>query len=157
MSGCAPIGSGGGAAGMTGITDEVPDGAPEGSCWGKYVSPAVIETQTRQVLVTPAELDENGGVLKPAGYTTETRQEIVQEREETWFERPCEDVLTPEFIETLQRALAARGLYSGPVTGRMDRKTISAVRRYQKPLGLDTGILSLEAARKLGLIVVESR
>jgi hypothetical protein len=157
LAACAPTGQGGYAPGMTGITDEVPEGAPEGSCWGKYVSPAVIETVTRQILVAPAKLAEDGSVVTPASYRTETVQEIVEEREETWFERPCADVLTPEFIESLQRALAARELYGGPTTGRMDRRTVNAVRAYQKPLGLDTGILSVDSARKLGLIQVARR
>ncbi|MGE4325742.1 MAG: peptidoglycan-binding domain-containing protein, partial [Pseudodonghicola sp.] len=39
-------------------------------------------------------------------------------------------------------------------TGRMDSRTEAAVRRYQKPLGLDTGILTLETARKLGLVAI---
>ena len=37
----------------------------------------------------------------------------------------------------------------------MDRLTRRAVRAYQAPLGLDSGILSLAAARKLGLAVVD--
>jgi peptidoglycan hydrolase-like protein with peptidoglycan-binding domain len=37
----------------------------------------------------------------------------------------------------------------------MDARTRAAVRAYQKPEGLDSGILSLAAARRLGLVAVE--
>jgi peptidoglycan hydrolase-like protein with peptidoglycan-binding domain len=63
--------------------------------------------------------------------------------------------LTEDFVSSLQRALSARGLYSGPISGRMDRQTRRGVRNYQAPLGLDSGILSLAAARKLGLAVID--
>lgn len=134
---------------------QAPPGAAPGSCWGKDVSPAVIETVTEQVLLQPAELHVDGTVVQPAIYKTETRQAIVKERRETWFEAPCEDVLTPEFIAAVQRALNARALYRGPINGQMDGRTRAAVRRYQKPQGLDSGILSLAAARQLGLVAVK--
>ncbi|WP_306116949.1 MULTISPECIES: peptidoglycan-binding protein [unclassified Roseovarius] len=132
-----------------------PPGAKPGTCWGKNVSPAVVETVTEQVLVQPAELRSDGSVSQPAIYRTETRQAIVRERDETWFETPCAAVQTPEFVATLQRALAARNLYPGPITGQIDARTRAAIRAYQAPQGLDSGILSMAAARKLGLVAVE--
>ncbi|MFW8594635.1 peptidoglycan-binding domain-containing protein [Cribrihabitans neustonicus] len=133
-----------------------PPGAPPGTCWSKHTRPAVIETVTSQVMVRPAETDAAGGVLRAALFRTETRQEIVEPRRETWFEIPCALSMTPEFIRTVQRALAARGFYSGPVHGRMDAATRDAVQRYQRPSGLDNGTLSLAAARKLGLVAIGS-
>ncbi|WP_371228705.1 peptidoglycan-binding domain-containing protein [Roseovarius sp. 2305UL8-3] len=134
---------------------EAPPGAAPGSCWGKSVTPAVVETITDQIVLQPAQIDSNGTILSPAIYKTETRQAIVEERRETWFETPCDTVLTPTFIATLQRALQARGLFRGNVNGQMDGRTRAAVRRYQKPQGLDSGILSLDAARQLGLVALE--
>ena len=131
-----------------------PPGASPGTCWGKEITPAVVETVTEQVLLQPAEIDADDTVVRPAIYKTETRQKIVQERAETWFETPCASVLTPEFVATLQRALSARGLYRGAITGQMDMRTRAAIRRYQVPQGLNSGILSVSAARKLGLIAV---
>ncbi len=87
-------------------------------------------------------------------YKLETRQAIVKERRELWFETPCEDQLTPDFLASLQRALKARGHYHGGITGQMDSRTRRAIRHYQAPQGLDSGILSLAAARKLGLVAV---
>ena len=54
-----------------------------------------------------------------------------------------------------QRALAARGYYAGPITGVMDRRTQAAIRAYQRPQGLDSAMISLAAARQMGLIAVE--
>lgn len=68
------------------------------------------------------------------------------------FEALCPAALTPERIATLQRALAARGLHAGPVTGRMDAATADAVRAFQRRQGLDSATLSLAAARALGIV-----
>ncbi|MCE8007928.1 MAG: hypothetical protein HEP69_13120 [Aestuariivita sp.] len=102
-------------------------------------------------MLQPAEVSTDGTVLQPAIYKTETRQAIVRERKETWFQTPCPTDMTPEFIRSVQRALAARDVYSGAISGEMDARTRAAVRRFQKPQGLDSGILSLAAARQLGL------
>lgn len=135
--------------------ERAPPGAPEGSCWGKDVTPAVIETVTDRVLVQPAQVLDDGTVMSEPVYKRETRQAIVRERRELWFQTPCEDQLTPDFLASLQRALQARGLYRGAITGEMDPRTQRAIRRYQAPQGLDSSILSLAAARKLGLVAVE--
>lgn len=133
---------------------DAPPGAAPGSCWGKHVVPAIVQTVTDQVLIQPAEVRVDGSVTAPAIYRTETRQDIVRQRTETWFETPCDAALTPEFIATLQRALAARGHYHGPIDGEMTARTRAAVRAWQAPEGLDSGILSLAAARRLGLVAV---
>ncbi|WP_299352126.1 peptidoglycan-binding domain-containing protein [uncultured Shimia sp.] len=132
-----------------------PPGAKPGTCWGREVSPAVIETVTEQIIVQPAEVMADGTVISPAVYRSETQQRIVQERRETWFETPCDAVWTEEFTASLQRALKARGHYTGPITGLRDKRTRAAIRRYQSAQGLDSTILSLEAARQLGLVAVE--
>ncbi|MEO3416412.1 peptidoglycan-binding domain-containing protein [Roseovarius sp. CAU 1744] len=136
-------------------TATAPPGAAPGTCWGKDVSPAVVETVTEQVLVQPAERRSDGSIAQPAVYRTESRQAIVRERRETWFETPCADQLTPEFIATLQRALGARDLYRGAITGQMDARTRAAIRAYQARQGLDSAVLSITAARTLGLIAIE--
>lgn len=129
-----------------------PPGASPDTCWARDVAPAQIETVTRQIEVAPARLAENGTVLSPARYRTETAQAITRERQELIFETPCPEALTPELIATLQRALDARGLYRGPVTGVMDVATLVAVRRYQTARALPSGLLSMQSARGLGLL-----
>ncbi|MGB7241443.1 MAG: peptidoglycan-binding domain-containing protein [Sulfitobacter sp.] len=138
-------------------TRSPPSGPPDarpGSCWDKTVSPAVIETITDQVLVTPAKIGADGSIAKPPVYRTETRREVITPRKDAWFEIPCAATLTHEFVSSLQRALAARGFYKGPISGRMDVMTRSAVRAYQAPTGPDTDVLSLASARALGLVTV---
>lgn len=134
------------------FTAESPPGAPPGTCWGKIDTPAVIETVTEQQQLTPEGTDATGRVLRPATYATVTRQAILRERVTTWFETPCADVMTPDFIASVQRALAARGLYTGAVTGRLDARTRAAIALYQAPLGLESERLSLDSARRLGLV-----
>ncbi|MGH1354382.1 MAG: peptidoglycan-binding domain-containing protein [Thalassovita sp.] len=140
---------------VTRTIEQAPPGAAPGTCWGKHTTPAVIETVTQQIMLQPAQVTTDGHVIQPAIYKTETQQRIIRERKETWFQTPCPDLQSPDFIASVQRALSARGLYKGPVTGQMDGPTRAAIRKYQKPQGLDSGILSTAAARKLGLIAIE--
>lgn len=135
--------------------DKAPPGAAPGTCWGRDETPAVVETVTEQIVLQPPGIIADGTVARPAVYKTETHQRIVTPRKATWFETPCEDALTAEFIASLQRALAARGQYRGPATGRMDRRTRAAIRVYQRPRGLDSGMISLAAARQMGLIAID--
>lgn len=130
------------------------DGPPasrDGECWEASITPAVIETVTEQVLVSEEIRDASGAVVSPATYQTQTQQHMVQDREEIWFRVPCPADQTVQFVASLQRALKARGLYLAPVTGVMDGDTAEAVRRFQAERGLDSPILSLAAARELGL------
>ncbi len=137
---------------VTRFRTEAPPGSDPNACYGRDVSPAVIETVTEQVMLQPAEVKTDGTVIYPAVYKTETTQRIVEERRELWFQTPCARDLTPDFVASLQRALAARGYYRGPASGDMDARTRAAVRAYQAPQGLDSGIVSSAAAKKLGLV-----
>lgn len=128
-----------------------PDAAP-GTCWGVDETPAVIESVTDRVEIQPAQLTPEGRVLAPPIYKPETTRRIVEDRTELWFETPCPEDLTDDRVAALQRALAARGVYSGDITGVMDRATRGAVRAYQRPQGLNSDILSRAAAERLGLI-----
>lgn len=130
-----------------------PPGADPQSCYGREIQPAVIETVTEQIMAEPEELDRDGNVRRPAVFVTATEQRIVEDRTETWFETPCAMEGNAEYIATLQRALAARGYYVGTASGVMNRETVAAIRAYQLPQGLDSGVLSLAAARQLGLSV----
>ncbi|MBM1813739.1 peptidoglycan-binding protein [Sulfitobacter pseudonitzschiae] len=141
--------------GMIRLTAERPEGAAPDSCWGKKTSPAIIETVEREVLLKPAQVTADGVIQQPAVYRRESVQEIVQERVDTWFQVPCAADLTPEFVSSLQRALAARNIYHGPVNGEMTMRTRAAVRRFQAPDGFDSDILTIATARKLGLVAVE--
>ncbi|MGO4916486.1 peptidoglycan-binding domain-containing protein [Pseudogemmobacter sp. W21_MBD1_M6] len=133
-----------------------PPGAEPGSCWGRDITPAVLETVTHQVQVDPATQDAAGKILSPATYRTETTQQIVQERAVVLFQTPCPDLVDTEFTASLQRALSARGLFAGEINGTYDGRTQRAVRAFQMAEGgPNSGILSLEGARLLGLVAYE--
>lgn len=140
--------------GVLEATRNGPADAPEGSCWGKTVSPAVVERVTEQVQIKPAKVNPDGSIASLPVYRTEKKQVIVTPRRDNWFETPCPDVLTPEFVSTLQRALQVRGGYGGAISGELDTKTRNAVQRLQRAQGLNSAVLSLETARTLGLIAV---
>jgi len=132
-------------------TERPPDALP-GKCYGKITTPAIIETTTHQVLVRASKYDDSGALIKPAVYRTETVQDIVQPRTDSWFLAPCTDDLRPEFTASSQRALKARGYYPWPVTGKNDLLTRGAIKQYQATLDIDSATLSVKAAQKLGLI-----
>ena len=135
-----------------------PPNADPMACYGRKSTPAVIETVTEQVMVQPPQIGTDGVVREHAIFVTETHQRIVTERRELWFEVPCAlEAGDRDFIASLQRALSARGLYAGPVTGEMNRRTARAVRAFQAPQGLDSEILSLAAAQQLGLALWNQR
>jgi hypothetical protein len=133
------------------ITNQAPSETISGLCWASQSKPAVIETVTEQVELTPQIVNEDGTITPPT-YRSDTRQRILGDGEMEYFRTPCEDVFSEYFITTLQRALAARGLYKGSATGVMDRNTSSAIRNWQRPRGLDSATLSLKSAKILGLL-----
>ncbi|WP_168192224.1 peptidoglycan-binding domain-containing protein [Pararhodobacter marinus] len=108
-------------------------------CWSTDRIPAV--TQVEFVSVEGAE------GLQP-------RERVLQPAEDRLFAVPCPEQIDDDTVATLQRALAARGHYAGPITGEWDQATSEAVRRFQAPLGLDSGILTLQAAQMMGLVVI---
>lgn len=156
LTGCA-----GGGGGLDDVSRSVPDFMAaeishdaQGRCWGRDVAPAVVQTVTAHELDQPAVLGPDGTVLAPATYRSVIRQDIVRERDEQAFETICPPVYTADFVASLQRALAARGYYDGPASGVLDRATERAVQDFQRDGGPDTPLLSIDAARRLGLIVL---
>ncbi|SIN82561.1 peptidoglycan-binding domain-containing protein [Vannielia litorea] len=132
-------------------TTEAPTGATPGTCWGKETTPPETRTVIEPVLVQPAQIASDGTVMNPPIYRREPQQYITKPASHRWFETPCAADMTPEYIASVQRALAARGVYQSAATGEMDAKTRRAIRKFQAPQGLDSETLSLAAARTLGL------
>jgi len=147
---CTPGGEAGRAPLPALVAAEISHDA-EGRCWGHDTAPAVVETVTAQELESPAVHAEDGTLLSPATFRSVVRQRIVRERGVQAFETLCPPAYTQQFVESLQRALAARGFYRAEITGTLDRATRRAVQDYQRPWGPDSPLLSLEAARRLGL------
>lgn len=129
--------------------------AKDGRCWHETVQPAIFETVTVQALVTPAVVDASGRLLEPAVFRTETRQSEVRPRQTGWFRIPCAGELAGDgmaFTASLQRALKARGLFGGEISGQSDAATRAAVLAFQRRFGLESDVLSFAAARMLGLV-----
>lgn len=137
-----------------GFATDAPEGAAVGTCWGKTISPAVIETVTREVLLKPAQTTASGLIQMPAVYKKEDIQQIVRPRQDTWFETVCPNLLTEDFVASLQRSLSLRGNYMGEVTGLMDDRTRRAIQKFQLGGGFDSGNLTVASARTLGLVAV---
>ena len=108
-----------------------------------------------EVQVVQAEIAEDGTVVRPPIYRKAPVPRLVRERGEITFEAPCPEQMSVEFIASVQRALAARGYFSGNVSGALDAPTTAAIRTYQSERGLNSAQLSLETARALGLVAVE--
>jgi hypothetical protein len=126
-------------------------------CFGYEFSPAVIETITEKTPLAPARLavDIQTGkttVIREATFKTVTVQRIVTQRQEQWFPAVCPQTYTEKFVQSLQRALNARGFYSGELTGWMDEQTNLAVKLYQRKDQIDSSILALATAEEFGLI-----
>ncbi len=132
-------------------TLQAPPKATPGSCWGKETTPPETKTVILPTLVQPAQIASDGTVISPPIYRRAPQEQVIKPAVQRWFETPCPSVMTPDYISSVQRALAARGLHQGPVTGTMDSPTRRAIRKFQAPQGLDSDTLSLAAARTLGL------
>ncbi|MEP3345391.1 MAG: peptidoglycan-binding domain-containing protein [Litoreibacter sp.] len=126
-----------------------------GMCWGHIPGPQITQIVSDIIIATPAQIGPNGEELSPAIYREVTRPQTFNEGEGRWFTRTCDADMTPDFVMTLQRALSVRGVYRGDINGVLDQRTLRAVHKYQTPQGLDSAVLSLSAARQLGLIAVE--
>ncbi len=158
LAACVP---GGGAQLGPGAAPSAPDlplvprpaGAPEGSCWVEARIPARYETVTEQRLVRPERRDASGKVIAPAEYASRRVTRLARPEERRLVRVLCPPRLGQGMIAALQRALAARGAYRGPVSGALDRPTRAALARWQeKTLGVPLDLPAHETARRFGLV-----
>ncbi|ATX65888.1 putative peptidoglycan binding protein [Roseinatronobacter bogoriensis subsp. barguzinensis] len=87
-----------------------------------------------------------------ARYSSASSSTVI---EEVAFRVPCPEQITHDFMQALQRSLAARGFYDGQVTGKPDAQTRAAVQAFQGANGFNSPILTLEAAQQLGLLPID--
>jgi len=159
LAGCETTSQGGvtrGAQGYT-IPTVAASAAPEsrdGTCWGQLPGTPVTKLVEQTILVEEAVVDASGAELSPAIYRVVTAPKTISTTKGRWFERVCDAELNANLIMTLQRALAVRAFYGGPVTGKLDAQTRASIRLYQQERGLDSDVLSLATARQLGLVPV---
>ncbi|MBW4710237.1 peptidoglycan-binding protein [Roseobacter sp. YSTF-M11] len=153
LTACTPAAPVPEAASLSPLSNRTaPETAEPGTCWDKTVTPAVVETVTERVLISPADISPEGLIRQPARYRNEERPRIAQPRQERWYQLVCPEDLTSEFTENLQRALAARGYHSGAITGEIDTETRDAIAKYQTAQALPGFDLTTKAAEQLGLI-----
>lgn len=144
-----PPGAGDGA-----LSDEIFLTEPEAfgaNCWARDTIPAVMGKGEGDVLVAPEQRGLDGVLLQPAIYRKTEVDVVVTPARPFWFRAPCPPAFDVEFVSSVQRALEARGGYTGPITGLLDARTQAAIRRYQAVQGLESAVLSLKAAQQLGL------
>lgn len=137
---------------MLGLAELAPDA--EGRCWATEARLAVIDTE---VLEESHAGDLRGGEVAggaPVAYRSVIRQEVAPGRATAAFETLCPPAYTSDFVASLQRALLARGLYGGEVDGALGPALDRAIRDFQADTGPDSPLLSLDAARRLGLVPV---
>lgn len=126
----------------------------DGRCFGRDITPAVIETVTAQVLDQSEVRAEDGTMISPAVFRSEISQQITRERQVVAFETICPPAYTVEFVQTLQRALAARGFYNGQINGHLDVTTGRAIQNFQREDGPDSPVLWIATARELGIVAL---
>lgn len=134
--------------------DARPAEAGAETCWAEEDRPARVERVPVEVVVEPAGLAPDGTLRAEPLTRTETRERVIAPGETFWFETPCPGAMDAARISSLQRALAARDLHDGAVTGVIDPATEEAIRAYQAARGLDSATLSLAATRRLGILPV---
>lgn len=124
-------------------------------CAGPRVQRAETTPDLRADLLAPGQAAPKGACLTtPGDLGKGAKDEGAEKAGETRLRIPCPAELLPGHGAALQRALAARGLYRGPITGQDNPATAAAIRAFQAPLGLDSAILSQRAAQALGLVPV---
>jgi hypothetical protein len=126
----------------------------EGRCWATDAQPAAVETDAVQGGAAPPVLGEPGDVRPLPAYRSPVRREIAREPGVVTFETLCPPAYTPDLVASLQRALQARGLYHGKVDGSLGPALGRAIQDFQRAAGPDSPILSLDAARDLGLVAL---
>ena len=110
--------------------------------------PAEYKLVTVQKLVSPPEEKR---VQIPAEQQSVTKTVVASEGGIEWQPVLCETNASPELIKSMQLALRRAGRYSGKIDGKLNPRTMAAVRSYQQAKGLPTGHLTIETLQTLGV------
>jgi hypothetical protein len=112
--------------------------------------PGTYQNVTVETLVSPADARR---VPMPEQRGTINRQVVETGERYEWVPVVCENTQSGvDSVTAAQRALAAKGLYRGPIDGIVGSQTTHAIREYQRQQGLPgNGNLTLETKRRLGL------
>jgi len=91
-----------------------------GACVARTAPRETTTVISETVEVAPAVVAPDGQVISEAVFRNQTRPVVEVLDAGTRFETLCPFEITPERVMTLQRALQARLVYQGPVTGGCD-------------------------------------
>jgi regulator of extracellular matrix RemA (YlzA/DUF370 family) len=114
----------------------------------KVEIPAEYETIQIQRLIEPAKEIR---VEVPAVYETVTENIKITDSRMLWRPILCETNVTPDVIQSLQRALQKAGFNPGTADGRVGDQTRQALADFQKSKGLAQGQLTIETLKALGI------
>lgn len=114
----------------------------------KRVVPAVKKTITKKVLVQPEKTID---VKVPAKYKIVKKKVAVTPSKVVWRPVLCDYNITKDVIMKIQESLSLRGFDTGGVDGVFGSKTSAAVKEFQKSLGFQSGGITLETLRALGV------
>ena len=128
--------------------------AANGRCYGTTRGPDSFQTLINQVEVLPENRTASGSLINPAIFRNEANRVRIPSEETLRFETICPPRYTEPFVFSLQRALAARGAYSGLINGQLDAETSRAIQLFQLDRGINSALLATATAQDLGLIVV---
>ena len=115
----------------------------------KITIPAEYATVTKTVEVTPATTRTTE---TPATYKTVTRTVNAAPARTVWTSVLCDVNTTPDVVRRLQTALKSAGHYGGPIDGIIGSQTRGGIKSYQTAQGVQSDILTIDSARKLGII-----
>ncbi|GJM44251.1 MAG: hypothetical protein DHS20C21_10930 [Gemmatimonadota bacterium] len=108
------------------------------------------EYSTVKVMKQTKPGDETRTVI-PAEYGKITKKNMVAPSRMEWRQVYCETNMTPNMVQSMQRALLDAGHNPGPIDGVYGAQTRKALTSYQKANKLSTGGLTYPTLKKLGV------
>lgn len=115
----------------------------------EVVIPAKYRTITKTVEATPASVQRTA---IPAKYKTVTKTVEAAPARTVWTSVLCDVNTTPDVVTRMQRALKSAGHYGGPIDGIIGSQTTRAIASYQAAQGVESDILTIDSAKKLGIL-----
>ena len=111
--------------------------------------PAEYRTVTKTVEATPASVQRT---KVPETYRSVTRTVEAAPARTVWTSVLCDVNTTPDVVRRLQTSLKRAGHYGGPIDGIIGSQTRRGIASYQSATGVQSDILTIESAKKLGII-----
>ena len=116
----------------------------------RVVVPEQLATRTVRRQVEPGAIRR---IPIPAQLGTTTVRELTEPARLEWRSVLCETNMTTGNIQRVQAALMREGFNPGPVDGRLNSQTISALNAYQRARNLpEDRYLNMETVRALGVM-----